>query len=592
VGNLNYDIALAGWNPYRGAYDGIGVHHPNGDVKKISFTDELSIDNYPDVETNNRDHFKVVWNKGITAKGSSGSALFTGDHYIIGQLHGGYSYCKPTYNKDTGEFMGDKDSPDYYGRLDYSFFRGKLNEIMGGNEGYPTVIKPQTSYSLRLEIISIPKQLSTDNDFKLEATSLNGVGKITWTWIINKSAEDFGYYPNDANKREAFNQTTSNRKSTVGPLRRSNKGNYIVYLSAIDENLNRGEKTIYLSFTDDMISECIAAFFNPSDCSQQYYFPKGSKVKFTESSYIIQNQTQSNNDACHNRTNLNYPGIWFPKYDGISEVFWIDEFMPSYIYRGEQFFYYYATIETVTNSSIDKVHYSSQYCYDLKTPGSHKIGFCITGGYCNYDNLRPVKPLLRHSATSARIYKNIFVVDCDRAISISNASAMSNFYINSNEREIGYGTIEIKDNVIIQSGETYENIEAFQSIILKPGVHIKSGAKFSAKVKPCPSISNECNCSDLRANISENPTATESFETIDKISIYPNPTTGLLYISQPPSNVPVAMQIYDTAGKIQLEKNDIRNLHSIDISSFQKGIYLVKIISEEFGNTTNKIILK
>ena len=76
------------------------------------------------------------------------------------------------------------------------------------------------------------------------------------------------------------------------------------------------------------------------------------------------------------------------------------------------------------------------------------------------------------------------------------------------------------------------------------------------------------------------------------VKLYPNPTTGLLYISQPSSNEPILMQIYDSSGKLKLVKNDIRTTNTIDMSSFVNGIYFVKIFSTEFGDSVDKVILK
>jgi lysyl endopeptidase len=73
--------------------------------------------NYPLVRSgggvyNDATHWEVHWNQGITAGGSSGSPLFDNNRRIIGQLHGGASYCStPT-------------APDFYGSFDQSWTGG------------------------------------------------------------------------------------------------------------------------------------------------------------------------------------------------------------------------------------------------------------------------------------------------------------------------------------------------------------------------------------------------------------------------------------------------------------------------------------
>jgi hypothetical protein len=77
-----------------------GIHHPQGEAKKISFGNLWGI--IPAF-------WQVQWTSGVTEEGSSGSPLFNADGQIIGQLYGGQSSCVNT----TGI--------DYYGRFDKSF---------------------------------------------------------------------------------------------------------------------------------------------------------------------------------------------------------------------------------------------------------------------------------------------------------------------------------------------------------------------------------------------------------------------------------------------------------------------------------------
>jgi hypothetical protein len=91
--NSPYIPAFMGWD--RGGVapsSTYGIHHPNGDVKKGSedFNPPTSSDwngNFPNT------HWSVSWDNGITAGGSSGSALIANSGRVIGQLHGGLSFC-------------------------------------------------------------------------------------------------------------------------------------------------------------------------------------------------------------------------------------------------------------------------------------------------------------------------------------------------------------------------------------------------------------------------------------------------------------------------------------------------------------------
>lgn len=96
-----------GWNAETSAAsNGVCIHHPAGDSKKISTTGNIVSGTYSQTGF----HWRVVWqetvtNWGVTEGGSSGSPLFDPNHRIVGTLTGGGSFCSsPT-------------APDYYGKM-------------------------------------------------------------------------------------------------------------------------------------------------------------------------------------------------------------------------------------------------------------------------------------------------------------------------------------------------------------------------------------------------------------------------------------------------------------------------------------------
>lgn len=95
-------VMYAGWSsePVASGSEIIGIHHPSGDFKRISFGNVSSTDG---------DYWRVQWSRGITEPGSSGSPLFTSNHEFIGQLYGGRSSCELP------------DGEDVYGRFDRTF---------------------------------------------------------------------------------------------------------------------------------------------------------------------------------------------------------------------------------------------------------------------------------------------------------------------------------------------------------------------------------------------------------------------------------------------------------------------------------------
>ncbi|MFH2144328.1 MAG: T9SS type A sorting domain-containing protein [Bacteroidota bacterium] len=104
-------IYFNGWDRSTTASGGgVCIHHPAGDIKKIStYTNTPTSSTWGSVPNT---HWRVYWattvtNKGVTEGGSSGSPLFNNSSRIIGTLTGGGSYCTAsTY-------------PDYYGKFSY-----------------------------------------------------------------------------------------------------------------------------------------------------------------------------------------------------------------------------------------------------------------------------------------------------------------------------------------------------------------------------------------------------------------------------------------------------------------------------------------
>ncbi|MBW8051868.1 MAG: T9SS type A sorting domain-containing protein [Cytophagales bacterium] len=105
----DFNTYYAGWYKDNARPEnGVGIHHPSGDIKKISVYDKKP----------RRRKFlgakcwKFKWASGTTEGGSSGSPLFNQFNLIVGQLYGGGASC---------DNQNDKDN---YGRFDISWDEG------------------------------------------------------------------------------------------------------------------------------------------------------------------------------------------------------------------------------------------------------------------------------------------------------------------------------------------------------------------------------------------------------------------------------------------------------------------------------------
>lgn len=118
-------VVFAGWDSRTASGSGNikGLHHPSGDLQKVSVG---ALAGFANCSSSNGsaafscsgatqadgNHLVTRWSSGITEGGSSGSPLFSGSggsFYVIGQLHGGSSSCSARTN------------PDVYGRFDLAF---------------------------------------------------------------------------------------------------------------------------------------------------------------------------------------------------------------------------------------------------------------------------------------------------------------------------------------------------------------------------------------------------------------------------------------------------------------------------------------
>ena len=101
TGGLVANTVPPAYSPYFSGWDktgatpqsAVGIHHPAGDIKKISFENQPLISTtFGSCPANS--HWGVTdWDLGVTEGGSSGSPLYDQNHRIIGQLHGGASAC-------------------------------------------------------------------------------------------------------------------------------------------------------------------------------------------------------------------------------------------------------------------------------------------------------------------------------------------------------------------------------------------------------------------------------------------------------------------------------------------------------------------
>ena len=104
----SYDVYYAGWSRVTtGITRTVGIHHPQLDIKKISFSNTAPtfINGSRVASVSSFYGWKASWDDGTTEAGSSGSPLFDQNGRIIGQLIGGNSRCvAPTRERGNSKY--------------------------------------------------------------------------------------------------------------------------------------------------------------------------------------------------------------------------------------------------------------------------------------------------------------------------------------------------------------------------------------------------------------------------------------------------------------------------------------------------------
>jgi hypothetical protein len=131
------------------------------------------------------------------------------------------------------------------------------------------------------------------------------------------------------------------------------------------------------------------------------------------------------------------------------------------------------------------------------------------------------------------------------------------------------------------------DVIASSEITIYPGFEAVNGSKFEARIDNFCNIQqhNPRNISILK-NTNDNDWQNE---LENDVVIYPNPNQGIFTIE---SKLPVQkIEIFDMLGKMVYAISNIYNRHTIQLSSEQKGVFVICIISEN-NKITKKLIVQ
>lgn len=173
------NIKYAGWNSAAAVpTSSVGIHHPKGDVMKISIEDDpATLSNWYAGTTNT--HLEVEFDEGTVEGGSSGSPLFDPNGRIVGQLHGGISF----------DIWGNPVDRCVYTDALY----GRLNQSWEGGGTLTTQLRPwltndptvtQANILMSIPSVTGPNLICTSN---LDFTISNVPAGQTASWSVSPS---------------------------------------------------------------------------------------------------------------------------------------------------------------------------------------------------------------------------------------------------------------------------------------------------------------------------------------------------------------------------------------------------------------------
>ena len=106
----------------------------------------------------------------------------------------------------------------------------------------------------------------------------------------------------------------------------------------------------------------------------------------------------------------------------------------------------------------------------------------------------------------------------------------------------------------------------------------------SQSTEVCDNFSNPAN-----ATVQFSFMSNEKFVDEDAVLLYPNPSTGLLYLNGVDATVN-ALEVFDVSGKSVRSENKFTS-NSLDLSGLQEGIYFIKLQTDQ-GLLNKKIVIR
>ncbi len=280
-----YDVFYVGWDRTGNIPSSqVGIHHPSGDVKKISFDNQSASQAlYPWNNSTLCWHISD-WEDGTTEGGSSGSSLFNQNGLLIGQLYGGSANCGNNVD-------------DYYGRFDVSWNQGtnSTNELQSWLDDCNTNATTITGISSAVAQFTNDVQLTFANRptnqkcgttfnqrFRVRNNGSNQITSVTFNYGIENNLNTYTWTGTlDFNDSEFID---------LEDLYLCNDSyNYILEMTssnlATDENMSNNEDSIFFEVTNGSLLEVNVKTNYQGNETSFKIFKKDGSILYSETNF-------------------------------------------------------------------------------------------------------------------------------------------------------------------------------------------------------------------------------------------------------------------------------------------------------------------
>ncbi len=586
-----YNVFYAGWDRQNNAAtSGVGIHHPDGDIKKISFyTTPLTTDSW---SQNDNAHWLVHWSTAVTEPGSSGSAIFDQNHHVVGQLHGGNSGCTSS------------DQSDLYGKFFSSWTGGgqstnrlrdwldPSNTGLNSINGYYTAM-PTNTLDVNLFKVNAPTQyFCSDDSIKPEILFKNeGQNTITSATISYNISGGSPVIYNWTGSLATYQQAI-----VVLPAFTENAGNYqfnctITNINgSADQNMSNNSKTTNFQVIDgSKITIELKTDNYPGETSYLLKNSSGDTIlyqnAFGAANTVFTKEVCVNN-GCY--TLIIYDGygdgICCTQGNGYLKVFGETGALlaqaPQFTTSATMNFCIYTQSPTaVLNAPITQACQGSTLNFTQSSTNYSSLTWKLTG------------PANNNSTNTAYSYTfNIAGTYTLKLLASNNIGADSNMVTIT---IFPKPTLTLNANPASSSSASDGSVNTQVNSGTAPFTFTWSNGATTQNLSNLPigtytcTVTDSKGCSSSKAVIITAPSSINELIGEDGIAVFPNPTTGVAQINWNRHFVVIDVDVMNALGqKLKSYHYENTDNGSVDLTSLPKGMYFIQM------NIGNKVITR